>query len=78
MRPNVRVKGKWVFLYRGLDSNGDTIDFLLSARRDAAAAERLLAKALARETNHPAAPVINIDKHSGYSPAIVNLQTRGD
>jgi transposase, IS6 family len=74
----VRVKGKWVYLYRALDSNGDTIDFLLSARRDAAAAERFLAKALARENNHPAVRVINTDKHSGYPPAIANLQTRGD
>jgi len=74
----VRVKGKWVYLYRALDSNGDTIDFLLSARRDAAAAERFLAKASARENNHPAVRVINTDKHSGYPPAIANLQTRGD
>jgi transposase, IS6 family len=41
----VRVKGKWVYLYRAVDSVGSTIDFLLSAKRDAAAAERLLAKA---------------------------------
>src|ERR1700761_9598560 len=42
----VRVKGKWVYLYRAVDSSGATIDFLLSAKRDAAAAERFLAKAL--------------------------------
>src|SRR5260221_781720 len=30
----VRAKGKWVYLYRAVDSNGDTIDFLLSATRD--------------------------------------------
>jgi hypothetical protein len=49
----IRVKGKWVYLYRAVDSTGATIDFLLSARRDAAAAERFLAKAL-RGANHPA------------------------
>src|ERR1700724_2841299 len=42
----VRVKGKWVYLYRAVDSSGATIDFLLSAKRDAAAAERFLTKAL--------------------------------
>jgi transposase-like protein len=42
----IRAKGKWVYLYRGVDSSGATIDFLLSAKRDAAAAERFLAKAL--------------------------------
>ena len=42
----VRVKGKWVYLYRAVDSEGATIDFLLSAKQDAAAAKRFLAKAL--------------------------------
>ena len=41
----IRVKGKLVYLYRAVDSTGATIDFLLSAKRDAAA-ERFLAKAL--------------------------------
>ena len=36
----VRVKGKWVYLYRAVDSTGATIEFLLPAKRDAAAAER--------------------------------------
>jgi transposase-like protein len=38
-----------VYLYRALDSTGATIDFLLSAKRDAAAAERFLTKALGGE-----------------------------
>jgi IS6 family transposase len=42
----IRVKGKWVYLCRAVDSSGATIDFLLSAKRHAAAAERFLAKAL--------------------------------
>ena len=33
----VRVKGRWGYLYRALDSTGATIDFVLSVRRDAAA-----------------------------------------
>jgi IS6 family transposase len=41
----IRLKCKWVYLYRAVDSTGATIDFLLSAKRDAAAAERFLAKA---------------------------------
>jgi hypothetical protein len=49
----IRVKGKWVYLYRAVDSTGATIDFLLSAKRDAAAAERVLAKALSG-ANDPA------------------------
>ena len=68
----IRVKGKWVYLYRAVDSSGATIDFLLSAKRDAAAAERFLAKALGGE-NHPAPRVINTDEHAGYRAA----QSRG-
>src|SRR6266481_4190281 len=48
----VRVKGKWVYLYRAVDSTGPTIDFLLSAHRDAAAAKRFLQRAL-RDPGHP-------------------------
>ena len=72
----VRVKGKWVYLYRAVDSTGATIDFLLSAKRDAAAAERFLTKALGGE-NHPAPRVINTDKHAAYPPAIVELKADG-
>src|ERR1700724_2362798 len=69
----VRVKGKWVYLYRAVDSSGATIDFLLSAKRDAATAQRFLTKALGGE-NHPAPRVINTDEHAGYPPAIVRLK----
>jgi transposase, IS6 family len=69
----VRVKGKWVYLYRAVDSDGATIDFLLSAKRDAAAAERFLTKALGGE-NHPTPRVINTDKYAAYPPAIVQLK----
>ena len=72
----VRVKGKWVYLYRAVDSQGATIDFLLSAKRDAATAERFLAKALGGE-NHPTPRVINTDKHAGYPTAIVQLKAEG-
>src|ERR1700687_1307747 len=37
----VRVKGRWSYLYRAVDSRGQTIDFLLSARRGTGAAQRV-------------------------------------
>jgi putative transposase len=30
----IKVKGEWVYLYRAVDSHGDTLDFMLSERRD--------------------------------------------
>jgi IS6 family transposase len=55
----VRVKGKWAYFYRAVDSTGATIDFLLSAQRDAAAAKRFFQKAL-RSPGHPTPGVINV------------------
>src|SRR5271165_869179 len=72
----IRVKGKWRYLYRAVDSSGATLDFLLSARQDAAAANRFLAKALSR-ANHPTPRVINTDKHAAYPPAIAQLKDEG-
>ena len=72
----IRVKGNWRYLYRAVDSSGATLDFLLSAKQDAAAAERFLTKALGR-ANHPTPRVINTDKHAAYPPAIVQLKDEG-
>src|ERR1700756_3436391 len=72
----IRVKGKWRYLYRAVDSSGATLDFLLSARQDAAAAKRFLGKALGR-ANHPTPRVISTDKHAAYPPArLRNSKTR--
>ena len=72
----VRVKGKWVYFYRAVDSSGATLDFLLSELRDAAAAKRFLERVLARNT-HSTPRVINTDKHAGYPPAIQALKEEG-
>jgi len=54
----IRVKGHWCYLYRAIDSAGSSIDFLLSARRDAHAAKQLFRKALI-DPSHPQPRVIN-------------------
>ena len=62
----VRVKGRWCYLYRAIDSTGATIDFVLSGLRDAAAAKRLFRKALAAPS-HPQTRVINTDRARIYN-----------
>lgn len=42
----IKVKGVWKYLYRAVDKDGKTIDFLLTAKRDKAAAKRLFDKAM--------------------------------
>ena len=56
----LRVKGRWCYLYRAIDSAGATIDFLLSALRDADAAKRLVRK-VQSDLSHPQPRVINKD-----------------
>jgi putative transposase len=43
----IKVKGQWKFLYRAVDREGNTVDFLLRAHRDKAAARRYFEKAMA-------------------------------
>jgi transposase, IS6 family len=72
----VRVKGRWCYLYRAIDSTGATIDFLLSALRDADAAKCLFRKALS-DPSHPQPRVINTDLASIYSSAIPDSKKEG-
>jgi len=44
----IKVRGEWKYLYRAIDSNGDTIEFWFSERRNLTAAKRFLRKALKR------------------------------
>ncbi len=72
----VKVKGHWCYLYRAIDSTGATIDFLLSALRDADAAKRLFRKALS-DRSHPQPRVINTDLAPIYTRAIPSIKKEG-
>jgi transposase-like protein len=73
----VRVKGVWTYLYRAIDSTGDTIDFLLSPKRDAVAAKLFLQLAL-RNGAQIRPRVINVDGHQAYAHAITELKRSGE
>jgi len=70
----VKVKGKWVYLYRGIDKYGRTFDFYLSSRRNAKAAKRFLGKALRGLKEWEKPPTINTDKPPAYGDAIRQLK----
>jgi IS6 family transposase len=72
----VKVKKVWMYLYRAVDSQGNTLEFWLSATRDAEAAKRFFANTLA--TPHTTTPrVINVDKNAAYPKAFKELQAQG-
>ena len=69
----IKVKGEYKYLYRAVDSDGDTIDFMLSAKRDRKAAKRFFKKALSSKHNQiPRA--ITVDKNPAYPIAIRELK----
>ena len=63
----IKVKGVWRYLYRAVDKEGDTVDFLLTKRRQRMSAQSFLIKAI---ENNGKPRVINIDKSGSNSSAI--------
>ena len=72
----IKVKGTWKYLYRVVDSTGQTIDFMLSAKRDKRAAKRFFRKML-KAAPHSSPRVINVDKNQTYPPAFEELKNEG-
>src|SRR5262249_49072986 len=70
------VAGNWVYLYRAVDSTGDTIDFMLSPNRDLGAAKHFLQLVLHGAGRRPR--VINVDGHPAYATAISELKQSGE
>lgn len=73
----IRVGGKWRYLWRAVDANGQLVDFRLTVRRDANAAKTLLNKAIKRVRLHR--PVsITTDKSPTYPKVIRDINRRYD
>src|SRR5215469_5737529 len=71
-RDYVKVNGQWKYLYRAVDKEGNTIDFLLRAHRDKVAARRYFDKAIAQ---NGAPETVTIDKSGSNLAALQALNT---
>jgi transposase-like protein len=69
----IKVKGKWVYLYRAIDKRGQTLGWMLSPHRNKPSAKRFFKKTL--RNKHVVDPrVINVDKSPTFPPALEELQ----
>jgi transposase, IS6 family len=72
----VKVKKVWMYLYRAVDSQGNTLEFLLSVTRDAQAVKRFFQKTLG--TAQTVSPrVITVDKNVAYPKDFTELKADG-
>ena len=71
----ILISGQWKYLYRAVDTAGQTIDFLLSDKRDAAAARRFLEQAIGL---HGVPRKITIDKSGANKAAVIGMAAEMD
>ena len=70
----IKVKGRWTYLYRAVDKQGRTVDFLLSEKRDVTAATRFFGKAM---KNHGTPRVITLDAYEASHRAVAEMKSAG-
>jgi transposase, IS6 family len=73
----IRVNGGWRYLYRAVGGTGQTIDFLLSAKRDKQAAKRFFRQALRRENTRNPREVVT-DRLKSYPGALREMKRDGE
>jgi transposase, IS6 family len=79
----IKIKKVWAYLYRAVDSEGNTLEFLLSSTRDAEAAKRFFLKALSSPAGstpeaHPfeeqvAQPTAGANPTTTPTPRVINV-----
>jgi len=70
----IRVHGRWTYLYRAVDKQGQTVDFLLSEHRDIAAAKRFFTRAVEQ---HGTPETITLDGYPATHAAVAELKKSG-
>jgi transposase-like protein len=73
----IKIKGKWHYLYRAIDKNGNTLDWMLSRNRNKKSAKRFFKKML--NNSYTVDPrVINVDKSPTFPPALSEPKSAAD
>ena len=73
----VKVKGKWFYLYRAINKQGETLDFYFSPKRNKEAAYQFIRRCLRHYSIDNQPKTLNTDKHSSYANTIVRLKKEG-
>ena len=71
----VKIRGEWKYLYRAVDKEGNTVDFLLRARRNTAAAQRYFEKSI-QQNGVP--ETVTIDKSGANLAALHAVNAERD
>ena len=71
----VKIRGKWVYLYRAVDREGKTVDFRLSSKRDVAAAKAFFRKAIKGQGSSPR--IITLDGYAASHRAVREMKADG-
>ena len=71
----IKVKGKWIYLYRAVDKAGNTVDFYLSRKRDVNAAKAFLRKAMKGQR---IPTKITLDAYAASHRAVADLKETGE
>ncbi|CAH7125431.1 hypothetical protein VCHA29O37_730002 [Vibrio chagasii] len=68
------MKGKWHYLYRAINKQGETLDFYFSYKRNKEATYQFLRRCLRYYDVDNQPKTLNTDKHSSYANAIARLK----